>query len=445
MASDLLNIGKSGALAARAALDVTGQNIANAGTAGYVRRTISQAEVSTTTALGMYNDISLSGVRITGIGRNADAFRQAEVRRTGADAARASAQVDGLTNADQALESSNLYPAITKFEANLAQLASNPTDPAMRANTLASATTLAQSFNLASTSLAQVGAGLRADSADAVTQINTLATNLARLNVQISGDPNPETNQAGLLDQRDQILSQLSQFADVTTTFAPNQTVKVQLGGASGPVLVNGSSASAFAMQTAANGTISFTVGGATAALSGGSLAGKAQALTSVAANATQLDSLASALIGAANGAQAGGVALDGSAGQPLFSGTGAGSIAVALTSGSQLATAPAGAGANSRDAGNLTALQASLTSANLATGTDSLLFTSASAVQQATTTRDALKAIASNAQTSLDAQAGVNLDDEAANLLKYQQAFQASGKVMQVASTLFDSLLQIR
>ncbi|MBS0255327.1 MAG: flagellar hook-associated protein FlgK [Proteobacteria bacterium] len=445
MASDLLNIGKSGALAARAALDVTGQNIANAGTAGYVRRTISQAEVTTTTALGMYNDISLSGVRITGIGRNADAFRQAEVRRTGADAARASAQVDGLTNADQALESSNLYPAITKFEANLAQLAGNPTDPAMRANTLASATTLAQSFNLASTSLAQVGAGLRADSADAVTQINTLATNLARLNVQISGDPNPETNQAGLLDQRDQILSQLSQFADVTTTFAPNQTVKVQLGGASGPVLVNGSSASAFAMQTAANGTISFTVGGATAALSGGSLAGKAQALTSVAANATQLDSLASALIGAANSAQAGGVALDGSAGQPLFSGTGAGSIAVALTSGSQLATAPAGAGANSRDAGNLTALQASLNSANLATGTDSLLFTSASAVQQATTTRDALKAIASNAQTSLDAQAGVNLDDEAANLLKYQQAFQASGKVMQVASTLFDSLLQIR
>ena len=57
----------------------------------------------------------------------------------------------------------------------------------------------------------------------------------------------------------------------------------------------------------------------------------------------------------------------------------------------------------------------------------------------------DALGAIASNANLALEAQAGVNLDEEAVNLQRYQQAFQASGKVMQVAATLFDSLLQIR
>ena len=45
----------------------------------------------------------------------------------------------------------------------------------------------------------------------------------------------------------------------------------------------------------------------------------------------------------------------------------------------------------------------------------------------------------ASNAQQSVS---GVNLDEEAANLLRYQQAYQASGKVMQIASTLFDTLL---
>lgn len=38
----------------------------------------------------------------------------------------------------------------------------------------------------------------------------------------------------------------------------------------------------------------------------------------------------------------------------------------------------------------------------------------------------------------------GVNLDEEAANLLKYQQAYQASGKVMQIASSLFDTLLSL-
>jgi flagellar hook-associated protein 1 FlgK len=57
-----------------------------------------------------------------------------------------------------------------------------------------------------------------------------------------------------------------------------------------------------------------------------------------------------------------------------------------------------------------------------------------------------------STAQTNLlntttasqQALSGVNLDEEAANLLRYQQAYQAAGKAMQVASTLFDTLLSI-
>jgi flagellar hook-associated protein 1 FlgK len=53
----------------------------------------------------------------------------------------------------------------------------------------------------------------------------------------------------------------------------------------------------------------------------------------------------------------------------------------------------------------------------------------------------DALLAQARNAQQSVS---GVNLDEEATNLLKYQQAYQAAGKVMQMASTLFDTLLSL-
>jgi flagellar hook-associated protein 1 len=47
-------------------------------------------------------------------------------------------------------------------------------------------------------------------------------------------------------------------------------------------------------------------------------------------------------------------------------------------------------------------------------------------------------------AQSSQQSMSGVNLDEEAANLMKYQQAYQAAGKVMQIASTLFDTLLQL-
>jgi flagellar hook-associated protein 1 FlgK len=53
----------------------------------------------------------------------------------------------------------------------------------------------------------------------------------------------------------------------------------------------------------------------------------------------------------------------------------------------------------------------------------------------------DAMLAQTVSAQQSVS---GVNLDEEAANLLKYQQAYQAAGKVMQIASTLFDTLLQL-
>jgi flagellar hook-associated protein 1 FlgK len=44
--------------------------------------------------------------------------------------------------------------------------------------------------------------------------------------------------------------------------------------------------------------------------------------------------------------------------------------------------------------------------------------------------------------ETAQQSMSGVNLDEEAANLLRYQQAYQASGKVMQLASTLFDVII---
>src|SRR5258707_15689250 len=114
MSSDLLSIASSGAKAARVALDVTAQNIANASTEGYVRRSVRLEELASTGGFGRTGDVSLSGVRLGGVVRGADVFRQAEVRRTGADAARGEAEVAGLENIQNAVEQSNVYPAIVK-------------------------------------------------------------------------------------------------------------------------------------------------------------------------------------------------------------------------------------------------------------------------------------------------------------------------------------------
>jgi flagellar hook-associated protein 1 len=146
------------------------------------------------------------------------------------------------------------------------------------------------------------------------------------------------------------------------------------------------------------------------------------------------------------NSSQAGGSDFNGLTGTDLFAGSGAGNMALAssMTSGSQIATAATGSVANSPDATQLTALQTAFSVNDFAGQTNQMLFTASSAVSGATTTRDALDAITTNAKTALSTNSGVDLNTEAANLVRYQQAFQASGKIIQVASTLFNQLLQI-
>ena len=136
---------------------------------------------------------------------------------------------------------------------------------------------------------------------------------------------------------------------------------------------------------------------------------------------------------------------LNGSAGQPLFGGSTAADIQLVATDGSAIATAPTGSAADSRNPANLTAMIAALDGSGAAAGFDQLMTDVSSAVASRGITRDSLATIANGANAALAGQAGVSLDDEAANLLRFQQAFQASGRVMQVAKDLFDTLLSIR
>lgn len=445
MSSDLLSIGKSGTKAARAALDVTAQNIANASSTGYVRRSVSLSEVSSAGGQGRTGDISLSGVRVNGIVRNADTFRRSEVRRTGADAARANSEVAGLENVEAAVEGADVYTAIVGFEGALQELAADPTNASLRAAVVEDTRTMVNSFNLASDGLNSISDGIHFEAGDSVNQVNLLAQELGRVNLRLVRAADASSDQSTLLDQRDQLLQSLSQYTNINTTINGDQTVEVRLGGSSGPQLVAGGKVGTFGMDTATNGTISFTLDSKPVTVSGGSLAGQAQVLTKLVDVRSQLDAVANTIIATVNTAQASGVALDGSAAQPMFSGTGAAGITLALQSGSDLATAPAGAGANSRNGANLDALRNALAAADPAKAMDSALFDISSAVAGRTISRDALQTIADNAQIALQTQSGVDLDQEAVNLMRYQQAFQASGRVMQVASDIFDTILGIR
>jgi len=64
---------------------------------------------------------------------------------------------------------------------------------------------------------------------------------------------------------------------------------------------------------------------------------------------------------------------------------------------------------------------------------------------RQANIAQEALTVVHEQAVSARDKVSGVSLDEEAANLIRFQQAYQASAKVMQVAGVLFDAVLAVR
>ena len=240
------------------------------------------------------------------------------------------------------------------------------------------------------------------------------------------------------------MLERLAGFSSLTTSFASDGTVAVSLGSNPPRSFVQGGTAGTLTSSVAADGTLSFAVDGQAMQPGSGSLAGASLALTELASTRGRLDTIAAGLADAVNNAQMAGVDLDGAQGQPIFAGTTAGTLRVVMTEGGGIATAPAGAGAGSRDDANLDALRQSLAGLDPAQKLSGLLFDVSSKVAGRDVTQGALETIASSARVSLEAQSGVDLDQEAANLIRFQQAFQASGRAMQTASEIFDTLLGI-
>lgn len=444
MSANMIAIASTGLKAARAALEVTSQNIANAGTDGYVRRSVALTEQSANNLRASYGEVTQLGVRVSGITRNVSAFSQSEVRRTTSDAARADTLVDGLTNLSDTADNSSVFTAITNFQSALSQMTSSPANSSLRANVVEAARTMAQSFNSANAGLQSAVTGAQSEASSGVSELNDLASSLATLNKRISGDTDPANNSAGLLDQRDTILQQMSALTNINTTFNDDNTVTVTLPGSPASTLVDHGTANSLSMNTGTDGNISFAVGANAFTPTGGSLAGQQQVISAGVTAKANLDTIANSMMTTINDAQANGVDLTGATGSAMFSGTGAANMAMVLTSPNQLAAASAGSSASSQNGTNLNAMIGALDSANVSGQMNDYLFGLSSAVASNTTMRDALDTIASNAKTSLAAASGVDLDTEAAALIRYQQAYQASSKVIQIASTLFDQLLNL-
>lgn len=452
MTSNLLSIAASGAAAAEVALNLTGQNIANATTQGYVRRSANNVEVASASSWSTANDISLSGVTVSGIVRNADPFLQTEARNTASNTAGAAATVSGLNDVEIAVENSGVFTAIGTFQNALTSLAQNPANASARETVIQNGQTMASAFQIAAQSLSSTQSGLQGETGNGVGQINLLATQLATINTQLSAtsgsafaNSNVTTSdRASLMDQRDSLLDQIGQFANIATTIQTDGSVNVNIGGVSGPPLVTGTTTNALTNTVNSDGTETLKVGNAAVTLGGGSLSGNQASLTKLAQIGTNLDSLAASIATTINTQQAQGVDLKGQTGAALFAGTTAATLTMAASTPAAIATAAAGSAAGSSDTTNLTTLTNGFATLDPAGTMNTILTDISGSVQSATTTQATLKTLSSAAAASLSSQSGVNLNNEAVSLVQFQQAFQASGKVMEAANTIFTTIFNL-
>ncbi len=446
MPTALFSIGRSGLGATRTSLELTAQNIANAANGDYARRSLGQSELVGSGNIGLNAADSFGGVRIGPIERAQSALLQRQARDSASALASTAAELRGLSAAETALERTGLFDAMVGFEAALTRLESDPTSAPLRTGAIEAARRMTGTFNTANETLANARRLSMGEAEADVITVNTLTTDLARINRELVAARDGSAGKAALLDGRDTALRKLADQLGITASFNANGTVDVRANGAPALMLVDGGTAAEFALSAAADGTVSFTLDGAPFAPASGAMAGRAAALQAKAELQTRLDTLASDMIAAVNSAQAAGSAANGTPGQPLFGGTGAGDIAVVLASGAGLATAPGGAPAGSRDTANLTSLLGTLghETGPLASA-NTLLLGLSSRVAGLDLRREGLSVVAASAQGELLRETGVDLDTEAANLVRLQQAFEANSRVIQVASTIFDTILALR
>jgi len=281
-----------------------------------------------------------------------------------------------------------------------------------------------------------------------VTTFNGLAAALAKVNDGLSRNVPDTMGSAQLLDQRDQLIEQMSAIANVSVSYDAVGRATVRVGGATGPMIVQNNNAGSLTYARGDDGAVSYAIhfGGniTSAAITGGALSGIADGAQRLAEAQNQLGQTAAAFVQGMNDFQAAGADLDGNAGQPMFAiGADPTDVSLVLTSGRGIAAAASGAGP--LDNSNLISLTSLRNSADYEGQVTQLTTDVASALSARQKIADAQAAIHDNAVADRDSSSGVSLDSEAVDLLRFQQAYSASSRVIQAARDIFQSILDIR
>jgi flagellar hook-associated protein FlgK len=312
-------IGISALAAGQRALDLIGQNIANANTPGYHRQAVNLVNrtvggpVGTgvdVASLTRYDSPPARTAIVVGNGQQGDVTARLGVRQ----------QIESILGAG----TTGIPDRLENFFNSIEQLTSRPDDVASRRSVVSAASDLANRFTSAAGDIDRLRADVGGQVTQAVGEVNSFAKQVADLNSRISLAVHQGNQPNDLIDQRDKLVDQISHRLDVRIVNQPYGVVNVIANGAA---VVVGEFPEQFKATTNPAGNIDITTSSSSQpiALSGGKIGGLLQEFNQdIPATRARLDNLAGQLIQRVNQVQATGIGLSG----PLA--TAAGTVGVA-------------------------------------------------------------------------------------------------------------------
>ncbi len=441
----------SGLEAAQAAIDTTGQNIANASTPGYSRQTVNLTERSALTipALSSYTGDGSqfgTGVDITSITRIRDSFLDSQYRAQNTKTSGDTTNSTILGQAQAALNepsSSGLSNVLNTFFQGWNAYAASPNSQGAMQTVLGGGAAVADSLNTLAGQVTTLQSQVT-QQYDTLTNstsgaVANDANQIAQLNGQIAQAQAAGLNANNLEDQRDNLVDDLSQYSNVNVTPQSNGMVNVSFGNAA--IAAQNGTADSTPLVQGATVNLSQNLTDSNLSGSGGTLGSLLGLYDSTAGTGklanylTTLNGVASQLVTTVNTAIAS-ADPNGATAPPFFasSGTTAATIAVnpSLSSASTPYTAAEAqavfglSGGSAEQAYNAFVTQV---------GGD------VQSAQNSQSTAQSLLTAIGNQRQSVS---GVSLDEEMTNLITYQQAYQASARVMNTIDTTISSLLSM-
>ncbi len=420
-----------GLLAQQRGLDVTSHNVANSNTVGYSRQEaiLAPAQAFRIPASGVQDggaaDLG-TGVDVLEYRRIRDVFLDIQYRAQNTSLGSAEQKAKSLDQAELALSEpgeNGIADRLGKFWSAWADLANAPDNAAARQSLIEQARSLASAFSTLDGQLAQVktqSAAQYTSITQAGGEIDTIAREIAGLNVAIANAVGSGSQPNDLLDRRDLLLDQLSGFGQVTVTDLGDGRINVGFGDAANPLVAGNTTDWP---QTLTN------PGGKLGALlevsrTGGTID---QYRTDLNATVETLANAVNALHSAGGGAN-------------FFSFT-AGSAATTL------AVAVTASGVRASATGNASANEIALGIAGLSGGAPDQAYNGfvtriGNEVRESQRQQGAAQTLRNSVDDRRQSTSGVSLDEEMSNLIRFQRAYQASSRTLSTMDEALDVLI---